>query len=93
MGGQGGQVPPQVLGYQLTLFRPRGADYVHYITTGPPPHLFGRWGVSALKFCDTYYTICKKSRKIVVSNVVLTAYNEKFAFCFVWWKFPLTMPL
>ena len=50
-------------------------------------------GPITLKFCDIYYTICKKSRKIVVSNVVLTAYNEKFAFCFVWWKFPLTVHL
>ena len=36
MGGQGGHVPPQVLGYQLTLFGPRGADYARHITTGPP---------------------------------------------------------
>ena len=43
--GQGGHVPPQVLGYQLTLFGPRGADYARHITTGPP-HLFGRCGVS-----------------------------------------------
>ena len=28
--------PPQVLGYQLTLFGPRGADYAPHITTGPP---------------------------------------------------------
>ena len=27
---------PQILGYQLTLFGPRGADYAHHITTGPP---------------------------------------------------------
>ena len=26
----------QVLGYQLTLFGPRGADYARHITTGPP---------------------------------------------------------
>ena len=25
-GGAGGHVPPQVLGHQLTLFEPRGAD-------------------------------------------------------------------
>ena len=25
-----------VLGYQLTLFGPRGADYARHITTGPP---------------------------------------------------------
>ena len=36
MGGQGGHVPPQVLGYRLTLFGPRGADYARHITTGPP---------------------------------------------------------
>ena len=33
---QGGHVPPQVLGYQLTLFGPRGADYARHITTCPP---------------------------------------------------------
>ena len=36
-GGQGGACAPQVLGYQLTLFRPRGADYARHITTAPPP--------------------------------------------------------
>ena len=36
VGGPGGHVPPQVLGYQLTLFGPRGADYARYITTCPP---------------------------------------------------------
>ena len=35
-GGRGGTCPPQVLGYQLTLFGPRGADYARHITTGPP---------------------------------------------------------
>ena len=35
-GGAGGHVPPQNLGYQLTLFGPRGADYARHITTGPP---------------------------------------------------------
>ena len=35
-GGAGGHVPPQVLGYQLTLFGPRGADYARHITTCPP---------------------------------------------------------
>ena len=34
MGG-GGMCPPQVLGYQLTLFGPSGADYARHITTGP----------------------------------------------------------
>ena len=37
---------PQVLGYQLTLFEPWGADYARHITSAPPPHLFGRCGVS-----------------------------------------------
>ena len=35
-----GGPPTQVLGYQLTLFAPRGAGYA-------PPHLFGRCGVFA----------------------------------------------
>ena len=29
--------PPQVLGYQLILLGPRGADYARHITTAPPP--------------------------------------------------------
>ena len=39
MGGQGqGQGrAPQVLGYQLTLLGPRGADHALHITAGPPP--------------------------------------------------------
>ena len=37
-GRAGGYVPPpQVLGYQLTLFGPRRADYARHITTCPPP--------------------------------------------------------
>ena len=36
VGGQGGHVPPHVLGYQLNLFGPRGADYARHITTCPP---------------------------------------------------------
>ena len=36
MGGQEWHVPPQVLGYQLTLLGSRGADYARRITTGPP---------------------------------------------------------
>ena len=36
VGGPGGHVPPQVLGYQLTLFGPREADLARHITTGPP---------------------------------------------------------
>ena len=43
-GGQGGHVSPQVLGYQLTLFKPRGADYARILLLAP--HLFGRCGVS-----------------------------------------------
>ena len=36
-GGRGACAPPQVLGYQLTLFGPRGADYARHITNCPPP--------------------------------------------------------
>ena len=41
-GGGGAGVPPpsQVLGYQLTLFGPRGADCARHITTGPLPPIF-----------------------------------------------------
>ena len=39
VGGPGGHVLPQVLGYQLTLFGPRGADHARHITTGPPKFL------------------------------------------------------
>ena len=31
-----GKHVPLVLGYQLTLFRPKGADYACYITAPPP---------------------------------------------------------
>jgi hypothetical protein len=35
------------MGCQLTLFGPRGTDYASPITTAPPPpHIFGRRGVS-----------------------------------------------
>ena len=36
VGGRGGTCPPPVLGHQVTLFGPRGADYAQLITTGPP---------------------------------------------------------
>ena len=36
MGGQGGQLPTQVLADQLTLYQPEGADCAPYITTCPP---------------------------------------------------------
>ena len=36
VGGQEWHVPPQVLGYQLTLLETRETDYASHITTGPP---------------------------------------------------------
>ena len=39
MEGARGACAPQVLGYQLTLFGPRGADHARHITTGPPKFL------------------------------------------------------
>ena len=36
-GGAGGACAPQVLGYQLTLFGPRGADYARHIASAPSP--------------------------------------------------------
>ena len=39
-GGQGGQLPPQILANQLTLSQPGGgADYAHHSTTSPPGFL------------------------------------------------------
>ena len=38
-GGQGGQLPPQILADQLTLSQPGGADYAHHSTTCPPGFL------------------------------------------------------
>ena len=36
MGGPGGHVPPQVLGYQLTLFEPRGQIMPAILLPCPP---------------------------------------------------------
>ena len=44
---EGGHVPPQVLGYRLTLFGPRGADYARHITMCPP--IFSDDAASLLK--------------------------------------------
>ena len=54
VGGQGGHVPPQGLGYQFTLFGPMGADYAHHITTGPPSF----WTMRRL--CNIKYEVSKK---------------------------------
>ena len=51
MGGQGGHVPPKNLGYQLTLFGPRAADYVHHIITGPPIFLDDAASLYCVYFC------------------------------------------
>ena len=50
-GGAGRARALQVLGYQLILFGPRGADYAHHITTAPP-HLFRQCGVSVQYIID-----------------------------------------
>ena len=36
MGGQGGQLPTQVLADQLTLSQPEGIDCAPHVTTCPP---------------------------------------------------------
>ena len=67
--------PPQVLGYQLTLFGPRGADYARYITTGPPSF----WTMRRL--CEAYCLLvigandkCHfKETDVSQLNTVLTA--------------------
>ena len=60
-GGEGGgHVPPQVLGYQLTLFGPREADYARHITSAP--HLFGQCGVSEQHYFIHLYLIFRLSK-------------------------------
>ena len=54
-GGQGGQVPPQVLGYQLTLFGPRGQIMSAILLRAP--HLFGRCSVSVFDSSFIHSTI------------------------------------
>ena len=44
----GACAPPQVLGYQLTLFGPRGQ--IMPVILLVPPHIFGRCGVSVVKY-------------------------------------------
>ena len=56
----GGHVPPQVLGYQLTLFGPREADYARHITSAP--HLFGQCGVSEQHYFIHLYLIFRLSK-------------------------------
>ena len=52
----GGHVSPQVFGYQLTLFGPRGADYARHITTGP-----SFWTMRRLCYdCPRYKKCCIK---------------------------------
>ena len=86
----GGHVPPQVLGYQLTLFRPRGADYAHHITTGPPPQLFGRCGVSdtTYKFSPLFPCVrnsCDNKRGILnfLRKYVKTTRKNKIALALI----------
>ena len=46
-GGAGGARAPPSFGISVNPIRTKGADYARHITTVPPPHLFGRCGVSA----------------------------------------------
>ena len=47
---------PQVLGYQLTLFGPRGADYAPHIPTGPPIFLDDAASLHSFKLVKDYLT-------------------------------------
>ena len=72
----GGQ---QVLGYQLTLFWPRGADFARHITTGT--RLLGSWEYTYLvtsaaftirilkKFCDHLFFSNRNSEILITFSV------------------------
>ena len=50
--------PSQILGYQLTLFGPRGADYVRHITTAPPIFLDDAASLSSIcSRCCTFFVV------------------------------------
>ena len=71
VGGQGGHVPPQVLGYQLTLFGPRGVDYARLITTCPP--IFS--DDAAFLYWKPYLQF---SIKAIICESILALFHETF---------------
>ena len=75
-GGKGGHAPsPQVLGYQLTLFGPSGADYAPHITSGPPIFLYdaaplrsklqNRWEIFPIFVASSQYLNFKRYKNTV----------------------------
>ena len=71
--GSRGASAPQVLGYQLTLFGPRGEDYARHITTGPPYF----WTMRHL--CRRYMEIRIRLQKLF-HPIVWTAANRRTDF-------------
>ena len=63
------------MGYQLTLFRPRGTDYARHITTGPP-HLFGRCAVSG-----SYMNLAIKKENGNTKKIKNISLNTFFKIC------------
>jgi len=74
-GGQGGQLPPQILADQLTLSQPGGADYAHHSTTCPPGFLTLAASLS-----------CMENLKSVNGNL-----TNCFGTIYLWskWRYPL----
>ena len=58
VGGQGGHLLPQVLGYQLTLFGPMGAEYARHITTCPPIFSDDAASLSSIWTCRISNSCC-----------------------------------
>ena len=78
MGGQGGHVPSQVLGYQLTLFGLRGGilcpPYYYW-----PPHLFSD-DTASLQYCKFFMPRPLKRGKLGASTIIQSKDIDKYAF-------------
>ena len=71
------QGPPKNLGYQLTLFGPRGADYARHITAGPPSFWTMRRLWMLMRFDRKGERICLKNIRWSFLCVVLCPTHTK----------------
>ena len=53
-------MPPQNLGYHLTLLGPRGADYAPHITTGPPIFLDDAAPLQSINFDPPWFRFWRR---------------------------------